>query len=582
MQPSNREPRLATRRPLAAAAALAACAVLAACSSEGPEPAGKPDPNAGSACANLVPPPESQFPTGFDYPQSASKIQSWLTDGGGSSMRNHAYCLFAGLNHVAPTVKVPVWRTWATSTQAFPFQYNPWKSSATAAGTPGAPGEATAESVTRPVTLNAKNFANAEIGGVGAINNPAPVYGVNAAVANNPRYKSCLSPISGPVPNLYALKDGVHFQSNGDIMVAAVSYNAAALKNIASQGLANAAVLDRLLPASPSDPATTVKDFPASSIVLKVMLWPVSGGGSTWSEVTTLPVWSWEANKPGSPADGQYAGYEMQNLWTDAVAISSSRSSSPGPQRTTYLYGVRDSNFQPIGPNTYDGQVVGLERFYNKKYLQPDLDALSDCDRAILDASAYWNYNRAFQSGDSLVMIAMHMMTKEQDDWTFQSAWWHPDALQCADNYRFCRDRPASVPGGDTTYQNYMMTTTYGKTQNPGADNYYAPPGTVRPVWPVAYNPYIELAASHPITTNCMNCHHRAAWPPVLEQHKPDRGRSSTYLQKSPANPNPLEIFKTAGPPDPIFGGLTMVDSMWAVSDRAGYPLTEGAPSSPP
>lgn len=571
-------------RTLAAAAAVAA---VLACTPK-PDPNPNPDPDPGGqalACANLTPPPQSQFPPGFDYPQPASTIQSWLTDGGGSSMRNHAYCLFAGLNQNTAG-NVPYWRTWGTSTQAFPYQYNPWKPSVAAAGQGGSGSEnaAAAEPFTRPVTLNSKNFANAEIGGVGAINNPAPVYAVNPAIAGNPAYKACLQPISGPVANLYALKDGTQFQSNGDIMVAAVSYNSAALQNILGQGWFNAAKLDSLLPASPSGPATGIPNFPSTSIVLKVMLWPVAGGGPTWSSVTALPYWNWDANPPGSPADGQYAGYEMQNLWTNAAAISSSRSSSPGPQRVTYLYGVRDSNFQPLPTNTYDGQVVGLERFYGKTYTQADLDAFSACDRAILDASAYWNYNRAFQPGDSLVMIAMHIMTKEQTDWTFQSAWWHPDALACPGNFRFCRNRPASVPGGDTTWKNYMMSTTYGKTQDSGNPNYYVPPGTVRPTWPVAYNPYIELAASHPITTNCMNCHHRAAWPPTTPQTKPDKGRSSTYLQQSPANPNPLEIFNVVDPnhpqvqPDPIFNGLTMVDSMWAVSDRAGYPLSQEQP----
>ena len=90
---------------------------------------------------------------------------------------------------------------------------------------------------------------------------------------------------------------------------------------------------------------------------------------------------------------------------------------------------------------------------------------------------------------------------------------------------------------------------------------------------PVAYNPYIELAASHPITTNCMNCHHRAAWPPLAALGKPDQGRTSSYLQDTPPNPNALEQFQTYPSTSPIFNGLVTLDTMWGVSDRAGYPL---------
>ena len=90
-------------------------------------------------------------------------------------------------------------------------------------------------------------------------------------------------------------------------------------------------------------------------------------------------------------------------------------------------------------------------------------------------------------------------------------------------------------------------------------------------VWPVAFNPYIELAAAHPITTNCMNCHHRAAWPPRVELDKPDQGRVSLYLQSSPANPNALEVFDSS---NDVFRGLLMLDSMWAISDRAGFPAS--------
>jgi hypothetical protein len=249
------------------------------------------------------------------------------------------------------------------------------------------------------------------------------------------------------------------------------------------------------------------------------------------------------------------------------------------PPIIRYLYGVYDSDGKnQIGPVTYNNttqisppafQVVSVNDFYHRQLNAADLSALSTCDRALLDASAYWAYNRAFQPGDYIVLVAMHIMTKEQQDWTFQSLWYHPDADK-SDTCRYCKSRPTNL--ADKTFRHYLLTTTYGTTQQEGNDNYYSPPNTKpgAPIWPVAYNPYIELAASHPITTNCMNCHHRAAWPPFLSG-KPDEGRQSSYLQESPPNPNPLEVFQEN---NPIFNGLLTLDSMWAVSDRGGYPLS--------
>jgi len=512
---------------------------------------------ASTSCDATVAPPGMMFPSNFDYPQSESTIHGWPN---GHRQRLHAYCLFAGLNY--PWMpSTPTWQTWKTTTQAFLYQYNQWPSPPPANALGGVVAQ-------HSVPINVAR--SRAVGATGKIVNPAPTYYVNAAVANNPIYQSagCLQAQTDKNGKLlgYTLRDGQVFQSNGDIMVAAVSYSPFALQDILGRNLYNGAILDQQLPLTKTTTANNMKPMGQYSVVLKVMLWPVSG-----TSPTALPYWNWNSNPPGSSSDGQYAGYEMQNFWTNAVAITN----GPAPSSVTYLYGVLDSSgTTQLGPNTYQNpQAVPLNRFYGKTYSDADLGALSPCDQALLDASAFWAYNRGFRGGDSLVMIAMHIMTKEQSDWTFQSAWWHPDALSCTSNTRFCQDRPASVPGGDTTYKNYNMSTTYGQQEQSTNPNYYAPPDTKQPatVWPVAYNPYIELAASHPITTNCMNCHHRAAWPPNSElfPDKKDGGRVSAYLQTSSPNPNVLEVFTSS---DPAFNGLLTVDSMWAVSDRAGYP----------
>lgn len=267
----------------------------------------------------------------------------------------------------------------------------------------------------------------------------------------------------------------------------------------------------------------------------------------------------------------------MQKFWHHAVAITDLVNPKT-PPTVKYLYGVYDPTGKKlIGPVTYNNtsqisppafRVVSVNDFYHRQMNQADLNKLSLCDRALLDASAYWAYNRAFQPGDYLVLIAMHIMTKEQPDWTFQSLWYSPDADK-PDKCRYCSSRPTNL--SDKTFQHYLhyhhlwhdprerAPKLLRSTQHPTECGYLA----------CCVQPYIELAASHLITTNCMNCHHRAAWPPFTSQTKSDEGRASTYLQETPPNPNALEVFPETAP---IFNGLLTVDSMWAVSDHAGYP----------
>ena len=563
--------------------ALAATLVtIVACSMMNPSKPARPARAADMAteCEKMVPPLETEFPANFDFPQNGTKIKNWLIPGMGGRTRLHAYCVFAGLQQDAPNF--PVWRMWKTASQALPLQYNTWRHLESLK--PAQPG---AEEASQPLTIN-ESRAQAS-GKLGAIRNLGPIYGVHDEIVKNPFYQKCLMPIpklKDSDKQLYKLKDGQRFQSNGDIMIATVSYSPPAYDYIVKNRLYNAETLDPQLPAQPqSPPNTNFASMPDNSIVLKAMYWPVAGGSG---DLTALPIWDWNANPPGSSSDGQYAGYEMKQFWRRAVAIAPF---PVEPKRSTaavvFLHGVLDAKGDKLGPNLYGAPIVGIDRFYSLSSRGLDALGLSDCDRALLDASAYWTYNRRFMPGDSLALIAMHIMTKEQPSWTFQSAFWHPDALKCHNSdksgiqNRLCSHQPDLVPGGDTTWKNYMMVTTYGATQqedktiNP---NIYRPASTVGPVWPVAYNPYIELAATHPITTNCINCHSRAAWPPDNPKQKPHDGRFSAYLQDSPANPNVLETFTTSTGP---FKGLLMLDNMWAVSDRAGYPATESQGAHP-
>jgi hypothetical protein len=133
----------------------------------------------------------------------------------------------------------------------------------------------------------------------------------------------------------------------------------------------------------------------------------------------------------------------------------------------------------------------------------------------------------------------MHIQTKEQLSWTFQSVWWSDRP----DEGPYSLYRP-DLPQATGPWKHYLMTSTYGWPAQPGGST-----------WPIAYNPYIELAAAHPIKTNCQNCHQRASFP----------GAEDSYL--ATGGPGALDMFAYQG--QSIFNGLIGTDSLWSISDRA-------------
>lgn len=560
-------------------------AVVLACATGSQPPAVEPGAAPpGAAAVTLCSGPGSYgIP---DFPCPSATVQGWVSNRDGSRTRTHAWYLFAGL-HQPTTGGQPLWRTWPTSTQVFPEQFGVEADGGRMHGellhlpgallerpVPGTPRFAGSD-VTVDPGVDAKDLA---LPG-------APDYEVPQEILRDPRYGTCLRKNARGTPFLI---DGPTFQSNGDVMVAGVIYSPRAADSILRARLWDAAVLDGGLP--PSSTGITHATMPNDSVVLKPQLWPVRGDG-----FTPLPRWD-VANTPdadkivvrsgGLSTECEiYSGFERQELWKGAVALSALQ---VGPQPATadasYLgtVGLKDGfdiRCQPQRtqrvPITYRNvPVVPLSRFYTFRYTPAQLDAMNVCDRALLDQSALWSYNRRFEARDALVLIAMHIMTKEQSSWTFQSAWWDPAAQSCAgssaNDCRYAGDRPSSI-GSDDVWRNYFMTTTYGITQQPTGThaNRWPRGSTATNHWPVAFNPFIELAAGHPIETNCINCHRRAAWPSRITPSRRFPNRNSAYLVTGQNVPGLLDTFT---PNEPVLGGLLTLDSMWAISDRAYYP----------
>ncbi|HEV2818737.1 MAG TPA: hypothetical protein VGW40_16125 [Allosphingosinicella sp.] len=135
--------------------------------------------------------------------------------------------------------------------------------------------------------------------------------------------------------------------------------------------------------------------------------------------------------------------------------------------------------------------------------------------------------------GDHLVLLAMHLTTREIPDWIWTTYWWHdrPDVGP------FAADRPPAVAGA---WRHYLMDVAYSAATPPEAD------GTAN----IAFNPYLETFAAG-TRSNCMACHQGAVWAP---------GGAAPFL---PVTRGPR------APGDPRFARGTRLDFMWSIATEA-------------
>ncbi|NBB82586.1 MAG: hypothetical protein GVY28_04205 [Alphaproteobacteria bacterium] len=499
------------RRAAAAAGALGALVLIGATSCTPPD---EPATGTGGATAASDPPlgPYVPFPAGWGFPQNRSTLQGWVDDVDIADIREWGWTLFAGVNQPAGHDDLTVWQTWWRVTQAFAPAARPGPvgtSAATAPGVLAGSGDGSYYTLANLREIQAIPAAH------GRTQGPADL-AATATIPHTPSYDSTCG-------------DGTLFANNGDIMIAGEIYNQQAFDHIRDNGYFQQSVLQGLRPASPNATGTSIAAFPNDSIVLKTMYWPVSG---VPGDLTALPVWDFD---PTWPID-EYNGYET---WKRGVAIDPSNSQT-GTANVRYLYGLPG---EYAGGVTFDAApIVPIDRFYHRQIDAETLAGMDANDRCILDQSANWAYNRDFQAGDWIALIASHVQSKEIADWAMQTFWWHdqPEEGPHAQN------RPTDVPDGN--WQNYLMCTAWSMT-TPRENN-----GSPA----ICANPYIELVVPEPyrITTNCQNCHTRAAWP-----------------TQSTANPNGAHYDTSVRgyiPPDAdIFDGLVRTDFLWTIADRA-------------
>jgi hypothetical protein len=143
-------------------------------------------------------------------------------------------------------------------------------------------------------------------------------------------------------------------------------------------------------------------------------------------------------------------------------------------------------------------------------------DAVSSCFYTVSDDN---------QPGNYLILVGLHVITKEMPDWTWSTFWWSPKASRKS---KFSAGR-FNEPHITGVWRNYVMDTTLSMTtpaerkaargKIPEESDACGQSWRRRSTAKVVFNPYIEAPpeAEGPMVngplSNCMNCHKRSTFP---------------------------------------------------------------------
>jgi hypothetical protein len=197
---------------------------------------------------------------------------------------------------------------------------------------------------------------------------------------------------------------------------------------------------------------------------------------------------------------------------------------------------------------------------------QNDAPVLSSCFYSVLVTPsnlAEIKKVRPAEVGDVLVLIGLHVITKEISDWSWSTFWWNPEETSLS--YGADRPKPPLIRG---PWRFYLMDATLS-TETPweshpatGEKGGEADPcgqtiGDKNGIAKVILNPYLEHVGSmtNAEVSNCMNCHKRATFTPLQPEMRgsPRRG----FLASE----------------NVCFSKVVRLDYLWSLAPTEGTPI---------
>lgn len=252
--------------------------------------------------------------------------------------------------------------------------------------------------------------------------------------------------------------------------------------------------------------------FPRESVVVKSIWWPVKSASARIR--SPLPVWTELVDYP--PDHDQI---ELPyTKWKDYVWIEPPNSNATDncamPKWTSAASVVCPANAE---------KLRSIEDFYYRPILADEADDVKLACKEI--------YGDPCSTEDYLVLVGMHIATKELDDWFWMTFWWHYQP-----KIGIHGDDRIDTLNNNRKAGKFLMDVAFHGTAPREKDNH---PNR-------AFNPWLEASMKNGVNSNCVTCHQRATWCVPLD------------------NGSQVEIFPR--PPDAAFFQTRLrLDYVWSV-----------------
>jgi hypothetical protein len=320
-----------------------------------------------------------------------------------------------------------------------------------------------------------------------------------------------------------------------------VYYSPSAGNWILKFGLQNGSDLQSILSKQLNDSTPSgraVPSFPHDSIVVKEI----------WEGFTVAPglpqLDEVRVYDPGdfSYDDGTHNGLIPIVRWPSIMTIFNKN-------------GIPDET-APCKPGNYEkSDPVPISCFYNLKFS-------STCAAVMEKKVALVGEVPQRTATCYLVLVGVHIATKEIPNWTWSTFWWtnKPSLMRQADPADIQRKIPPQ-------YSHYVMDTTFGAPLNTTRGRY-------------VFNPYLEGPTIGGANTNCFGCHQRAVYDPrgavdgtTFVQHTSGQGIKGPGVEVDGKTRDPLTtpfpcIFKQVSGSCPLHTGF-----LWSLATNQD-PLT--------
>lgn len=406
----------------------------------------EPTAEAPAAAGTITPQP---IPPGFDFPAQREALQAIADAYDVAAMRTHSWHVWAGMTtdsksslHGEP---LPIWETWCGTEETFQKE----------CGT-----------LSRP----SRQFVKPR-----QVDHPALEQGPDTAaeiavVSFNKFNPSMADFVATPHPG----PGGVDYDYSGQTSGKTVA-------DLNSAWPAGTPTAERKIVDTPYVPPSPGQQGVAA-MELKPVMFVVKGSGG----LTPVPFWQGPdaSTKPSVPTP---------ETWTTCVLFD------PGKPTYDPSFTLRDATPDEVEQAVSAPQLACDSNSY--KYAP-----LGQIYHLEMDAAEAAAYNQAqgdpqgiqAEAGDFAVLAAMHVNTKEIENWTWQTFWW-----QAGEN------APDNFPGG---VENQTSDVQNEWTQYAMCSNYLQTQGVDSPKMDVCFNPYLETAfgVEGGLQSNCMSCHGQA------------------------------------------------------------------------